>query len=343
MSAPSPDPVLAIDIGGTSLRTALISADGDSIGDIRRNDVPFDRDGAADPQAILRLISPQVEAAAPQFGGEMRIGISLCGNVDLRSGEAVLVPNLGWRNLPFGRMVSERFRASVCIATDVRQAVLAEAIWGAGVGIRNFAWATVGTGYGGYLFLNGRLYGGAHGFAGNFGHITLDEINGYPCGCGRRGCFETFVAGPAIARAGQAASDSGDSPVLASLADNGKVTTRMVFRAIELGDAAAKAVVDDAIRLICINLGGVVNLLDIDLIVMGGGVTEAASWFVERVNSDIRAYLMTVEAGRNLRVTRESTPNAALWGAAAHVFTVEGVFPRELLEEGLDHRVIRAN
>ena len=342
MSVTSPDPVLAIDIGGTSLRLALICVEGNLIGNISRYDVPFDGDGRADPGAMLSLMAPQVEAAKAQVQSELRIGISLCGNVDLESGDAILVPNLGWRNLPFGRMVSERFRAPVCIATDVRQAALAEAIWGAGRGVRNFAWATVGTGYGGYLFLNGRLYGGAHGFAGNFGHTTLDEINGYPCGCGRRGCFETFVAGPALARAGQAAHDAGESPILASLADDGVVSTRAVFRAIELGDAVATQIVEDAIRLICINLGGMVNLLDIDLIVMGGGVTEAASWFVERVNAEIRAYLMTAEAQRNLRVARESTPNAALWGAAAHVFTVEGVFPSELLEEGLEHRVIRA-
>ena len=150
------------------------------------------------------------------------------------------------------------------------------------------------------------------------------------------------MAGPALARAGQAAHVAGESPVLASLADDGVVSTRAVFRAIELGDAVATQIVEDAIRLICINLGGMVNLLDIDLIVMGGGVTEAASWFVERVNAKIRAYLMTAEAQRNLRVTRESTPNAALWGAAAHVFSVEGVFPSDLLEEGLEHRVIRA-
>ena len=342
MSAPAPDRVLAIDIGGTSLRLALISAEGDLIGDIRRYDVPFSADGAADPEAMLGLMAPHVSAARERIQSELRIGVSLCGNVDLISGDAILVPNLGWRNLPFGRLVSAHFRAPVCVATDVRQAALAEAIWGAGRGVRNFAWATVGTGYGGYLFLNGRLYGGAHGFAGNFGHITLDERKGYPCGCGRRGCFETFVAGPALARAGQAAHDAGQSSILASLAEDGIVNTRAVFRAIELGDAVATQIVDDAIRLICINLGGMVNTLDIDLIVMGGGVTAAASWFVERVNADIRAYLMTVEARRNLRVLRESTPNAALWGAAAHVFAVEGVFPPDLLEEGLDHRVIRA-
>ena len=258
---------------------------------------------------------------------ELMIGVSLCGNVDLVSGDAILVPNLHWRNLPFGRLLSKRFRLPVCVATDVRQAVLAVATWGAGVGVRDFAWATVGTGYGGYLFLNGRLYGGAHGFAGNFGHITLDEVNGYPCGCGRRGCFETFVAGPAIARAGQAAHEAGKSVVLSSLARGGEVTTRMVFPAIERGDEIVRAIVDDAIRLICINLGGMVNLLDLNLIVMGGGVTEAAPWFVERINDEIRAYLMTAEAQRDLRVSSREHAKCGLVGRSRTCLCGRGLYP----------------
>lgn len=342
MSSAAAEPVLAVDIGGTSLRLGLISREGELIGDIARYGVPVAGDGSGDLPGILALMADHVERARRMVSGELRLGVSLCGNVELESGDAILVPNLGWRKLPFGKRVSERFRLPVCVATDVRQAVLAEATWGAGVKERNFAWATVGTGYGGYLFLAGRLYGGAHGFAGNFGHTTYDEVNGYPCGCGRRGCFETYVAGPAIARAGQAAHDAGSSAILRSLARDGRISTRAVFRAIALGDAVAAEIVDRAIRLICVNLGGVVNLLDIKLIVMGGGVTKAAPWLVERVNSDIRAYLMTAEAQRDLRVRRESTANAALWGAAAHVFAVEGALPGDLLEEGLTHRAIRA-
>ena len=342
MSASAADPVLAVDIGGTSLRLGLINAEGRLIGEIERYDVPFAADGAGDLEGVLSIMAAHVERARGAVSGELRVGISLCGNVDLESGDAVLVPNLGWRNLPFGALVSRRLRLPVCVATDVRQAVLAEAVWGVGAEERDFAWATVGTGYGGYLFLNGRLYGGAHGFAGNFGHTTYDEVNGHACGCGRRGCFETFVAGPAIARAGQLAHEAGRSLILSALAHEGAISTRAVFQAIEMGDPVAAQIVDDAIRLICINLGGVVNLLDIKLIVMGGGVTKAAPWLVERINDEIRAYLMTAEAQRELRVVGESTANAALWGAAAHVYAVEGSLPGAMLEDGLTHRAIRA-
>lgn len=342
MKPASSDPVLAVDIGGTSLRLGLITLEGELIGDIARYAVPFASDGSADLAGIFAILAEHIEGARHAVSERVRLGISLCGNVDLESGDAILAPNLGWRNLPFGALASQRFDVPVCVATDVRQAILAEAVWGAGRRARNFAWATVGTGYGGYLFLNGRLYGGAHGFAGNFGHTTYDEVTGHLCGCGRRGCFETFVAGPAISRAGQAARDAGKSAILASLAAGCKATTRDVFQAVELGDKAAAEIVDQAIRLICINLGGVVNLLDIPLIVMGGGIVNAAPWFIERVNAEIRAYLMTAEAQASLRIVPESTANSALWGAAAHVFAVEGGLPRDLLEEGLQHRAIRA-
>ncbi len=342
MSAAPRDPVLAIDIGGTSLRLGIITLEGELIGDIARYAAPFAANGSADLEGILRIMAGHIDAARQAASDQLRLGISLCGNVDLASGDAILVPNLGWRNLPFGALVSRRFGLPVCVATDVRQATLAEAIWGAGKGERNFAWATVGTGYGGYLFLNGRLYGGAHGFAGNFGHTTYDEIHGHLCGCGRRGCFETFVAGPAIARAGQAARDAGKSAILSSLASGREVSTRDVFQAVELGDQAAADIVDQAIRLICMNLGGVVNLLDIRLIVMGGGVASAATWFIERVNAEIGAYVMTAEAQASLRILPESTANSALWGAAAHVFAAEGSLPGDLLEAGLEHHAIRA-
>jgi glucokinase len=323
---------LAIDIGGTSARFGLFDQNGQLHGEMMRFPVPFRDDGSASPEGLIDLMVPQVEAAAAATGGPVPIGLSLCGNVDIPTGEAVLVPNLHWRNVPFGRMIAERFGLPVAAATDVRQAALAEAVWGVARGLRNFCWATVGTGYGGYLFLNGRLYAGSHGFAGNFGHVAWDEIDGYPCGCGQWGCFETFVAGPAIARAGQIAVDKRRSPALAALAGGKPVTARMVFDAVDAGDPAAQRIMDEVIRLICINLSGVVNLLDLDMLVLGGGVVQAASWFVERIDRRIRSYLMTVEAKRDLHVTRESFPNSALWGAAAHVFADQGILDRSILE-----------
>ena len=316
---------LAVDIGGSKVEITVIDAAGQARIPAQKHPVPFDGSAVADPAGLIEILAPYVEQARNLPGQLRGIGLSVCGNIDRETGEAVLVPNLHWRNLPFGRMVADRFELPVYAATDVRMAAQAEALWGVAGGVRNFAWATIGTGYGGYLFLDGKLYGGAHGFAGNFGHFTVDEVNGYPCGCGRRGCLETFVAGPAIARAGQAALDAGQSPGLRELATEGRVTSQMVFQAEALGDPAAQAIIDDVIRRVAIGLGGLVNTLDLDMIVLGGGVVHASPDLVPRIDTRIRQYLMTVEAVRDLRVGVESFPNSALYGAAAEVFLCCGL------------------
>lgn len=318
---------LAVDIGGSKIAIGVITNLGQLLGRMEVRPVPFDSAGIADAEEIIHILQPFADEARAARGFVPAIGLSVCGNIDMDTGEAVLVPNLHWRNLPFGAMVREHLGLGVSAATDVRMAALAEATWGAARGATHFAWVTVGTGYGAYLFLDGKLYGGAHDFAGNFGHNTLDEMNGFPCGCGRRGCVETFVSGPAIARAGQKALDEDRSPALRGLAADGRVTCEMVFRAEAAGDSAARGVLESVIRLIAISVGGLVNTLDLELVVLGGGVMRSSPSFLERIASRTRDYLMTVEARRDLRVVGESFPNSALFGAAASVFARRGLLP----------------
>ena len=315
---------LGVDIGGTKIDVGLVDTDGNLIGEIDTHFVPFDEDGSAIPEGLLDIIEPYIEKARETPGTLRGLGMSVCGNIDMDTGEAVLIPNLHWRNVPFGPMAAERFDLPICLATDVRMAVLGEATWGIGQGVRDFAWVTIGTGLGAYLWLNGKPYGGKHSFAGNFGHNTIDEINGYLCGCGKRGCLETLVAGPAIARQGQAAVDEGRSPKLGQLAGDDLVTTEMVLRAEAARDPAAMEIIDGVVRWVAIGLSWLVNILDIDLIVMGGGVTKAGPEFLERINGRIREYLMTEEARQDLRIVPESLPNAAIFGAAAYVFQGSG-------------------
>lgn len=316
---------LAVDIGGSKAEIAVIDATGAARVPACKHPVPFSPSGAADPAALVEILAPAVDALRATPGAVAGIGLSVCGNIAADSGEGVLVPNLHWRNVPFGRMVVERFGLPIFPATDVRQATLAEALWGAAQGARFFAWCTIGTGYGGYFLLDGRLYHGVHGFAGPFGHSTVDEVNGYPCGCGRRGCVETYVAGPAIARAGQQLADSGDSPALRALAADGPVTTAHVFAAAAQGDPASQAVLDGVIRRVAISLASLVNTLDLELIVVGGSVAHAAPDFVPRIGARMLNFFMSEEAKRDFRLVRESLPNSALYGAAADAFVRSGV------------------
>jgi glucokinase len=315
-----PSIALAIDIGGTKAAVTVVDADRQILIPVVTVNVPFDRDNKANPHDLIELLAPSVSLANNLDGHLLGIGLSCCGNIDENTGEAILVPNLHWRHVPIGQMVQDAFHLPVFAATDVRMACLAELAWGAAQGCKNFAWATVGTGYGGYLFLDGKLFRGSHGFAGNFGHMTLDEQQGALCGCGRRGCFETFVAGPAIARAGMEAANTGESSFLQNIARQRLLTSKDIFDAESAGDPCAHRIVEDVIRLISINLGGLVNILDLNLIIMGGGIVHATPNFIQRIDQRIRDYLMTEEAVRDLRVVIESFDNSALIGAAADVF-----------------------
>jgi glucokinase len=313
---------LAVDIGGTKMAAVVIDSSGQMVNDVATAPVPFAGDGRADPNEIIVWIRSRLSETRLPLEG---LGVSLCGNVDEDTGFVPLSPNLHWRRVPFGHMVQDATGLPVMAATDVRMAALAEAAWGAARGIRYFAWATIGTGYGGYLFLDGKLYRGFHGYAGNFGHNTWDEFEGALCGCGKQGCVETFVSGPGIARAGQQKAASGESPLLARQAQTGLVDTRAVFQSAEQGDPGAQAVLDEAQRLTAISLAGLVNILDLEMIVVGGGVANASPDYVQQLDRRIRRYLMTEEAKRDLRVVRESFANAALVGAAGDVFLRQSI------------------
>jgi glucokinase len=324
MSIQSPTS-LAVDIGGTKVAVALIDCAGKIVGECHQFPVPFNSQTTADTPRMIEFIRPFVDQAIRLNQNLLGLGVSVCGPVDADTGVVLMAPNLHWHYVPLGEMMQKAFGLPVHVSVDARQAALAEHTWGAARGLRNFAWCTVGTGYGGYLYLEDRLYSGSHSSAGNFGHITMDEINGHPCGCGRRGCFETYVAGPAIARQGQQAAEDGRSPMLVQMAAGSPVTTRMVCQASQAGDPAAAAIIEQVIRLISINLGGVVNLLDLDMIVMGGGVVHSSPDFVDRIQARIRDFLMTDEAKQDLKVVKETFSNAPLVGSAADFFIKERI------------------
>jgi glucokinase len=315
---------LAVDIGGTKIALGMFSIAGQSLDQVTHLRVPFGADSQADRQGLIAIILSRLEKARASGFEPLALGLSICGNVDFNTGNCLLIPNLGWRDVPFGEMVVSAVGLPTFAATDVRQAALAEHVWGEARGVNHFCWCTVGTGYGGYLYLDGKPHDGVHGIAGPFGHNTLDEVNGYPCGCGRRGCVETYVTGPAIARAGQAALEAGQSPLLAELSAGSRVTTPMVFQAYRQDDPAAVDILNEVVRKISISLSGVNNLLDLELFILGGGVVQALPELVTMIDAKIRLYLMSSEARRDLKICRESFPNASLVGAAAHAFIQTG-------------------
>ena len=318
---------LAVDIGGTKMDIAYVDQNGDYYEPPERELVTFDENGVAIPDKILDVLDLYVERAKKELSNFLGIGLSVCGNIDKQTGEAVLVANLFWRNVPFGRMAEDRFGVNNYPATDVLMALVAEVLWGQAKGLNHVAWMTLGTGYGGYLYLDGKIYDGAHGFAGNLGHGIYEERHGDLCGCGQRGCFESYVAGPAIASQGQKAAEDGRSLILKEQSgeSGSPVTTKMVFEAEALGDNASHEIIEGVIRKLGISLSSMVNLLDLEMIVLGGGVWKGSPDFLERVDQRVRGFLMTEEAKRDLKIVHETFENSALKGAGAYVFIQKGV------------------
>lgn len=319
---------LAVDIGGTKIALGYFDSQGKIYGDIIQKPVPFDSNQVANPEKLIEIISEHLVKVQHQKIPVCSLGISICGNVNMEKGLCTLIPNLHWRNVPFGSMVAQSVGLPVFTATDTRQAALAEHFWGAARGISHFCWCTIGTGYGGYFYLDGKPFDGYHGIAGPFGHNTIDEVNGPLCGCGKRGCIETYVAGPAIGRAGQAAMKRGKSPILTNLAgEDGTVTSHMVVEAYHLGDPAAVEIIDEVVRLVCISLSGINNMLDLQMIILGGGIVRAVPDLVHKIDMRIREFLMSSEGKRDLCIKEESFANSSLYGAAAYAFLKLNLLP----------------
>jgi glucokinase len=314
---------LAVDIGGSKVEIALINVSGKLIGDIERKPVPFTK-GFANQEGLFDIIQPKVEKACKRYNSIKGMGLSICALVDEDTGRVSVAPNLHWYDVPLGEMATKRFGIPTFVATDSRMAALGESIWGEGQDVDSFVWVTLGTGLGAYLVINGKLYGGDHGFAGAFGHNTIDDINGSPCGCGRRGCLETFASGRAVARNAQAAIDTGHKTILREMAAGKPVTAEMVFQAAEEGDLVSKHIINQLVRYVAIGLSSLINTLDISLIILGGGVMRAGLDLLKRIEIVTRDHLVSPESRRDLRIVPESLPNAALFGVAANVFIRNG-------------------
>jgi glucokinase len=194
--------------------------------------------------------------------------------LDPRNGVVINPPNLpGWRNFPLAAEISKVYKVPVRVDNDGNAAALAEALWGAGRGFRNVFCATIGTGIGTGIVFDGRIYHGRTGAAAEGGHNTID-YHGPRCGCGKLGCIEALASGPAIARrAAEKLARSGQSSKILDLAGGhlDRISSEMVGKAYAAGDVLAKEVLEETAGLLAIWLGNIVDLLEPDVMIIGGG------------------------------------------------------------------------
>ena len=264
-------PAIGVDLGGTKIHTVVATPDGEVLGEDRRP-----TEAAEGPDAVLgRLLASirrSLAGAGPPSGDIAGVGISSPGPCDPRRGVVTNAPNLpGWHEIPIVRIVSEQLGVPALLENDANAACYGEFRFGAGRGHQHIVYVTLGTGIGGGIIIDGKIYEGASGAAGEVGHMIIDQ-DGPPCNCGSRGCLEALASGPAIARAAEAAVAAGRSPALAQLAAGASLTPELVLQAAETGDAVAREVIERAGYQLGLGLVGLLNVFDPQALILGGGL-----------------------------------------------------------------------
>ncbi len=283
----------AIDLGGTKLRSIVVDGSGRVLGD----DIGSSR-AEEGLEVVLERIEESLDAALGKAGVKRErlasLGIASPGAVDVARGIVPNAPQLpGWQDVPLARLLGERFGLPTLLENDASAAALGEHRFGAGRGSRYMLYITVSTGVGGGIIIDGELYRGKSGAAGELGHVVID-MNGPPCRCGAHGCLESLASGTAIAKRGEELAESGDSPVLARLREEeGPVTAEMMERAATMGDAASREAFRQAGHYFGVALAGFVNIFDPEVIVIGGGVAKAGDLLLEQARVTMESLAMT--------------------------------------------------
>jgi glucokinase len=285
--------VIGVDVGGTKVAAGLVDRSTGEIKSQTRGPMPAKGEASEGLSAVLTAVDFVLKNGETDSSTIEGIGICAPGPLDPKSGVVINPPNLPcWRNFPLSSEVSRIYRVPVKVDNDANAAALAETLWGAGRGYRSVFYTTIGTGIGTGIVLDGRIYHGRTGAAGEGGHMTID-CDGVSCACGKKGCIETLASGPAIARSARAqlATQPGLSSTMLDLADGdiGAVTSEIVGQAYEMGDHIARGVLDRAVEFLSVWLGNIVDLLDPEVIIMGGGVASMLKPFFGEIRERLPA------------------------------------------------------
>ncbi|MGW2253803.1 ROK family protein [Kitasatospora sp. NPDC001660] len=264
--------VIALDVGGTGMKAALLARDGSVLFEARR---PTGREHGTDAvvAAILDFAADLAAEGRARFGvAPLAAGVAVPGTIDEKNGIAVYSANLGWRDLPLRELLGERLARltpgagtapiPVALGHDVRSGGLAEGRIGAGRGVDRFLFIALGTGIAGAIGIDGRIEAGAHGYGGEIGHVVV-RPGGPRCGCGARGCLETLASASAVSRAWAAAGGDPDADAASCAA------------AVDAGDDRALAVWQEAVDALADGIVLAQSLLDPSTVIVGGGLAEA--------------------------------------------------------------------
>lgn len=277
----SDDLFVGVDIGGTKVAAGLVNEKGEITSSLR---VPMVVSGS--PQDGLAAVITAIAKVLPQDSRAVRgIGICSAGPLDPDAGVILNPPNLPcWTNYPLVEMVQRQRSVPVKLDNDANGAALAEARWGAGRGYGNVFHVTLGTGIGTGIVFDGKIYHGRTGAAGEGGHVSID-YRGPICMCGKPGCIEVLASGTAIVRRVRERVAAGGKSGISEIAGGRpeSITGEVVAKAIAAGDALAREVMSESADMLALWLSNMVDVLDPDIIVIGGGAAALYQSFFDQI------------------------------------------------------------
>jgi len=282
-----PDFSIGVDLGGTNLRIAAVSAPGEMLEKVTLGTkLALGRDHIIDEMcSAIQRLSGKYKATGAFLGA----GIGVPGLIDLQTGMMRKAVNLpGWENYPARAEIERRLSARVVLENDARVAALGEQWLGVARGVPNMAMLTLGTGIGGGIVLGEKIWHGMNGMAGEFGHVTV-EPEGSPCACGNRGCSERYASASALLRMAREAVASGQAPSLAGAASaDAEFGAKSIYSLAIQGDEAARRIFRTFGRYLGILLADLVNVLNLEMYVIGGGASSAWDAFAPTMFEELR-------------------------------------------------------
>ncbi|MGH7457500.1 MAG: ROK family protein [Longimicrobiaceae bacterium] len=285
--------IVGVDLGGTNTVVGVLPVRGGEVHALRKLPTEPERGADAVVDRMVEMVEEAISGVLAEFGGDRGdlagVGIGSPGPLDRETGVVVATPNLGWRNFPLRDLVSERVRLPATLDNDANCATFGEWWLGAGREVETLVGLTLGTGIGGGIVLEGEIYHGCSDVAGEIGHMTI-EANGRKCPCGNYGCLEQYASGPAIATRALEGIESGEKTVLTELVqgDLSKLTAAAVYEGVLRGDVYATEVMKETAKFLGAGVANIVNVLNPEMVVISGGVTQAGDHLFEPLRAEVR-------------------------------------------------------
>ena len=303
---------LGIDIGGTNSVFGLVNSKGEII-----YENSFPTKNFIEPQNLVDAIYKDLFQHYPTLDIQ---GISIgAPNGNHFTGEIVNAPNLSWKGtIPLANLFQEKFKVYTELSNDANVAAIGEHLFGNAKDLSDFVTITLGTGLGSGVFINGKIVYGNQGYAGEFGHIRVVQ-NGRNCGCGRKGCLETYASSTGVVRS--ISELESEHKTTSSLLSINKPSAKDVFQEAQKGDLFAKEIVEFTAEILGSNLADFACFSNPKAYILFGGIAQSGDYFAERVKFYLEENLLNIlKNSIDIRISSLHDKNAAILGCAASIF-----------------------